>query len=167
MAAPETLEEIGHSDEADLYPRHVLKGCETALVLFSAAFFGRQDAYWVADAGLRATCLDTDADRLDQMADVYPTDWDFIEADVYEWAPAAESMSRHWDVVSVDCPSGHFDRCADLVPLWCALARRAVVLGCGLNRRDILVPSGWRLSETRKRSMYDGGVYWAVMEAGH
>lgn len=166
IAIPETLEEIRNDADGETYPQDRLAGAESALVLFSAGFFGRQDAFWIASAGLRAMCIDTDADRLDAMAAVYPTHWDFIEANVYEWAPAAAEMSRHWDVVSVDCPSGHFDRCADLLPLWCSLARRVVVLGCGQNRGSINVPAGWVLSDMRRRSNYDGGVYWAVVEAG-
>lgn len=163
IAAPETLEEIRDEFSGASYPHDVLVTGGTALVVFAAGFFGRQDAYWVAEANMRATCLDVDADRLDAMAAVYPTDWDFIEADAYTWAPAAVGQ---WDVVSVDCPTGHFEKCAELLPVWCRLASRAVVLGAGPNHDELAPPPGWRLLEARRRSNYvPGGVWWAVLEA--
>lgn len=162
IAAPATLEEIRDEEAGASYPCDVLAGCRTALVVFAAGFFGRQDAYWVAEANLRATCIDVDADRLDAMAAVYPTGWDFLEADAYVWAPR---QTGRWDVVSVDCPTGHFERCADLLPTWCRLAGHAVVLGTGPNHETLVIPEGWRLAEVRRRSNYVvGGVWWAVLE---
>ena len=163
IAAPATLEEIRDDHAGAVYPRAILGGCHTALVVFAAGFFGRQDAYWIAEANLHATCIDTDAERLDAMAAVYPTGWDFIEADAYRWV---ERATGRWDVVSVDCPTGHFEKCADMLPVWCRLATRAVVLGTGPNHDALTSPPGWRLLEARRRSDYvPGGVWWAVLEA--
>lgn len=155
-----TLETIRDSRGAALYPRRVLDGAETALVLFAAAFHGRQDAIHVADAGLAATCVDLDGGRLAEMEAAYPDGWEYVTGDVFEFAAQAE---RQWDVVSIDCPSNLFDECAGLLPLWCRLARRAVVLGCGMGT-DVLVPDGWRVTELLHRSSFRGGVYWAVVE---
>lgn len=163
MNAPASLAEVGREAEPALYPRRVLAGCETALILFASGFWGRQDGFWVADAGLRATCIDVDADRLDEMAALYPTDWYFVEADAYAWAPTA---SGRWDVVSADCPTGHFDRCAEMLPVFCRLAKRAVVVGAGPDRDAIVAPDGWEMTEFLWRSNYvRGGVHWAVLEA--
>lgn len=162
MNAPATLEAIRDAEGGELYPRHVLIGCETALVLFAAGFWGRQDAYWVAEAGLRATCVDTDGERLEQMRALYPGGWDFAEADAYAFAEATGQM---WDLVSIDCPTNHFERCADLVPLWCEIARQAVVLGTNRQlAREINPPAGWEKTEIRYRSDFAGGVYWATLE---
>jgi hypothetical protein len=148
-------------DEADQsYPTHLLPDCETALVLFAAAWHGRQDAVFCADAGLTATCVDLDDLRLDEMARLYPDDWTFVCADACDFA---EQTSGQWDIVSLDCFTNDFRRCAELLPLWCDLARKVVVLGTGPGVA-LSVPDGWRLSGLRHRSDFAGGVYWAVLE---
>ena len=163
MSAPATLDAIRDEAGRDLYPLRALEGCETALVLFAAGFHGRQDAYWIAEAGILGTCVDHDADKLGEMAAVYPPGWTFVPADVYEYAEATGEM---WDVVSIDCPSNHFERCAALVPLWCDLARSAVIVGASLDSwRKLNPPVGWQASELRLRSSFQGGTYWAVLEA--
>lgn len=155
-----SLDAIREQGAADLYPRHVLAGCKDALVLFAAAFHGKQDAVWIADAGLTATCVDVDQFKLMQMEDAYPDDWEFVCADVFEYAARTD---HQWDVVSIDCPSNLFVRCAEILPLWCLLARKAVVLGCE-GRTLAAIPDGWRETERLHRSNFAGGVYWAVIE---
>lgn len=154
-----TLEQVRAQSAPELYPRHVLPGCSSALVLFAAAWHGKQDAVWIADAGLTATCVDVDDDRLNEMADAYPDDWEFVAADVFDYTARTP---RQWDVVTIDCPTNLFDRCADLLPLWCLLARRAVILGCSVFT-DVVPPAGWATSERLRRSDFRGGVDWAVM----
>lgn len=160
MNAPATLGHVRDEGAGDSYPRGLLARCDNALVLFAAAFLGRQDAYWVADAGVRATCVDTDQARLAEMEALYPRDWQFIAADAFAYA---EGTDRRWDLVSVDCPSDAFEKCASLVGTWCSIAEVAVVLGNGLGVR-VVAPDGWRVTETRKRSDFVGGTYWAVLE---
>lgn len=156
-----SLDVIRDPAAAGLYPRRVLDGCESALVLFAAAWHGKQDAVWIAEAGLTGTCVDLDGEKLDEMAAVYPDGWEFAAEDAFVFATRAQ---RRWDVVSIDCPTNLFDRCADLVPLWCLLARKAVVLGSGSG---VVAdpPKGWRMTETVRRSSFNGGVYWTVLEA--
>jgi len=144
---------------ADVYPRTYLAGCETALVVFAAAFMGAQDAIWIHDAGLTATCIDNDQDRLDRMQNLYPGSWSFLNVDAYEWLETAEGA---WDVVSVDSPTGHFERCADRIGIFCKLARRLVVLGIGVDTH-VEPPEGWEVVECIKRSDHAGGVFWAVL----
>lgn len=160
MTGPATLEAVRSRAEPELYPTHLLDGCETALVVFAAAFHGLQDCVHIADAGLTATCIDNDAQKLLEMRHVYPVAWEFITEDAFEYAA---STPRQWDVVSVDCPTGAFVRCARIVEDWCNLARRAVVLGVG-KHTPLQPPQGWAVSEKRWRSDYDGGVYWAILE---
>jgi hypothetical protein len=155
-----TLDKIRDPKAARLYPRHVLAGCSDALVLFAAAFGGKQDAVWIADAGMVATCVDNDRQKLQAMRDAYPPNWVFVVADAFEYALRTE---YRWDVVSIDCPSNLFDRCAELLPLWCRIARRAVVLGCS-DSTEIVPPTGWERTEMLHRSSFQGGVYWAVIE---
>lgn len=155
-----TLDAIRQKGYAAIYPRQVLEGCESALVLFAAGFLGKQDAIWIADAGLTATCVDVDAGRLGEMEAVYPEGWEFVTADVFAYAMTTD---RQWDVLSIDPPTNLFEQCAAWLPRWCELARRAVILGCG-ESTDILPPSGWQLNDMLYRSSFQGGVYWAVLE---
>ena len=160
MNAPVSLEAICDLAAGDAYPRDLLAGCDTALVLFAAGFHGRQDAYWIQDAGLEATCVDLDADRLLEMQRLYPRSWKFRQAEAFEYAATTR---ERFDLVSIDCPTGAFQRCATLLELWCSLARLVVVLGCGPD--TYLEPHlGWAVTDMRKRSDFKGGVYWAVLE---
>lgn len=160
MAALAEFELIRSEADGQAYPREILSECRDALVLFAAGFLGRQDAFWIADAGLNAVCVDYRHEALADMQELYPAEWVFLQADIYR-------QPRHWeteaDLVSVDCPSGHFERCADLVGLWTQMARKYVVLGTGADV-EIEVPAGWRLNERRFRSDFAGGTYWAVLE---
>lgn len=156
-----TLDGIRASADGNVYPVDVLDRCSTALLLFSAAFYGRQDGVFVADAGVDATCVDVWSERLHDMAAVYPPSWEFIVDDAFGFAEATE---RRWDLVSVDCPTDQFERCSALVPLWCRLARRAVVLGTG-HGSEVSAPEGWRVTSVVRRSDFRGGVFWTVVEA--
>ena len=155
-----TLEQIRRGAGERLYPRHALAGCEDALVLFAAAFHGQQDAIWIAEAGMRATCVDLDGEKLNEMVLAYPEGWEYVTGDAFQYALMTE---RTWDVVSIDCPSNLFERCAELLPMWCLLARKAVVLGCGTDT-DLAAPEGWQITDRVHRSRNYGGTYWAVIE---
>jgi hypothetical protein len=160
MTAPATLEELRDEQAGRAFPRALLRRCNTALVLFAAGFYGRQDAFWVADAGLRATCVDNDQAFLGRMQKVYPNTWEFTQADAFFYATYTD---RRWDLVTVDCPSNLFDRCASEMETWCRIADTAVVLGTG---KDTVVetPPGWRFVGRRHRSDFVGGVYWTILE---
>jgi hypothetical protein len=156
-----TLAEVRAAAVGDeSYPIGLLERCDTALMLFAAGFHGRQDAIFAADAGLVATCVDVDRKRLQEMAAIYPGSWEFVVADAFEFA--SESAGS-WDLVSVDCPSGAFDVCAELAPRWCSLARVAVVIGTG-RKTIVAEPYGWQVTDVRRRSDFAGGVYWTVLE---
>ena len=142
------------------YPSEWLIGCETALVLFAAWFQGRQDAAWIAEAGLQATCVDVDEAKIAEMLPLYPSDWEFVVADAFWYAAIA---NREWDVVTADPWTNDFDRCADHLPDFCRIAKHAVVLATGVNT-VVAAPAGWRAAARFRRSSYDGGVFWTVLE---
>jgi hypothetical protein len=50
-----------------------------------------------------------------------------------------------------------------MLPEWCALANRAVVLGYGVDT-VVEAPAGWEVTERLRRSDFLGGVWWAVVE---
>lgn len=162
VTAPATLDEIRYLNAGAVFPGPLLKDCDTALVMFAAGFYGMQDAYWIADAGLTATCVDADGDKLEAMRRLYPDDWRFVRHDVYTF-PDGEPEGSQWDVVSLDPWTNEFSRCAEYVDLWCSLARRFVFLGTGLSTK-VEPPVGWRIRDVMKRTDYDGGVFWTVLE---
>jgi hypothetical protein len=160
---PLTFEQLRDPGTSNLFPRHLLRHGDTALVLFAAGFHGRQDAFWIAEAGMTATCVDLDKIRLHDMAAVYPPAWEFVVGDAFAFVEECAAEPHRWDVVTVDCWSNQFDACAAAAELWCSVARSAVVLGTG--RGTVVVPpDGWEISEVRHRSTYDGGVFWTVLE---
>jgi hypothetical protein len=97
------------------------------------------------------------------MAAVYPTAWEFVVDDAFAFAERCAPEPYLWDVVSVDCPTDQFQRCADMIGVWCDLARRAVVLGTG-SSSSVTAPAGWRITSVQKRSDFAGGTYWTVLE---
>lgn len=157
LTATTTVEEIRAGGDRALFPTEVLDGCRSALVLFAAAFLGRQDACWIEEAGITATCVDNDRQRLDEMLRVYPEDWTFVLGDVFDYL--ATSLHRY-DLVTVDCPSNMFDRCSDLAEGWCRLARHTVVLGTAPGAR-LAAPDDWRVTRTIRRSTI---ANWTVLE---
>ena len=161
MTAPATLDDIRDLHSGVTYPGHLMEGCETALLLFCAHWHGRQDAYWIADAGLVGTCVDVDGEKLAEMQAIYPAGWHYVEADVFEFP--VTNRGQQWDVVSLDPWTNQFNSCALHIDLWCSLARKLVVIGTGHDTK-IEPPDGWRITDVRKRSDYNGGVYWTVLE---
>lgn len=156
----------GLRDEAvgRTFPRSVLRGCETGLCLFAAGFLGRQDAVWMADAGLKVTCVDHDEPKLRQMMDLYPDSWSYRAYDVFEYVTTIRQFVVKFDVVTVDCPSNMFGEAVEYLPEFCELALRAVVLG-STPTEPIQPPVGWKVTQERKRSDYvPAGVYWTVLE---
>lgn len=143
------------------YPSHLIKRGDSALCCFAAAFIGKQDAVWLHQAGVNmATCLDSDADALDRMKTIYPSHWEFVCADVFDWTAAT---SRTWDVLSLDPPTNLFQITADHIERWCTLAREAVILGIGKDT-ELISPAGWHVVSVRKRSSFMGGTYWAALQ---
>ncbi len=154
-----TYESIRNEEDGKNFPRDVLYGMEDALVFFAAGFYGSQDAFWIAEAGMRATCIDIDAAKLEAMKAVYPNDWTWIVANVWE----DDVTYPEADVVTVDCGSQDFERVAAYADRFCALARHFAILGTGENSM-LVAPPGFELNRLIKRSDYAGGTYWAALE---
>lgn len=147
----------------DIYPDEKLQGLATAFVGFCGGFDGRQDCAHIAEAGLEATCVDRSAARLEGMQDLYPAGWRFIEADVYEYAAQRYAQGARFDVVSLDPYTSQFQECADRLGLWCGLARAVVVMGTG-RLTEFKVPEWWSVTDRVRRSGYQGGTFWSVLE---
>jgi len=159
-AAPTVLRDIEHLYCGSVFPGpQYFEGCETALCLFSAAWHGRQDAYWIAKYGMRGWCVDLDRGRLDEMKAVYPEGWGFFPGDAFEYVKAVQP--GFFDVITLDPFTNLFEKCADMLPTWCELANRVVVLGHGNYRlTEPPAPEGWSQVAKVKRSDFKGGIYW-------
>lgn len=158
MGAVKTLQSLRGPDMR--FPHRVLVGNDSALVVFCAAFLGRQDAYWIAKAGLVATCVDEDRLKLLEMEQMYPESWSFVCQDAFTFAANAR---RQWDIITLDPFTHDFERVADSIETWCGLARRAVVVGTGVDT-IIEEPYGWEITSVERRSDYEGGVFWTTLE---
>lgn len=149
-----------------LYPVHLLEGCETGLCLFAAAFLGQNDAAHFEEAGVRTTCVDTDAERLGQMAFNYPSTWRFVPMDAWEYAERWAAYGWQWDAVSVDPFTGDpMKKALGTLDLWTSLARKFVTIG--VATREPLAPSalhrsvpGWRASLLPRSAL----ASWLVLE---
>jgi hypothetical protein len=150
--------------EARPYPTHLLEGCETGLVLFAAAFLGHNDAVHFAEAGIDTTCVDTDGERLEEMAQLYgaPSDvWSFHKADAWVFAENCWAFGDVYDAVSVDTFTGDaMHRSLASLGLWCSLARKFVTVTITDDVESINVPEGWT-SSPYPRSDH---VSWPVLE---
>lgn len=148
--------------DASVFPIDVLEGAESGLVLFAAAFLGRNDAIHYAEAGVPdVTLVDIDGERLEEMRALYRSpSWEWLERDAFAFAREAREAGRVWDVVSVDTFTGEaLERSVGDLEAWTSIARRAVVV---TSRRTsaYVIPDGWR-SRRVKRSVL---VEWLVLE---
>lgn len=145
------------------YPAELLEGAESGLILFAAAFLGRNDAIHFAEAGVpNVTLVDIDGERLREMADLYrdPT-WTFSEADAFAFARFARLVGSKWDVVSVDTFTGTAtDRSLNELEQWTEIANRAVV--ATIAGAGAVVPSGWTWSIVEREGPTDAN--WLVLE---
>ena len=145
-----------------MYPREALRGLRTALVGFCAAFLGRQDCAWIEEAGLTATCVDPDADRLDEMHELYPEQWSFVRDDVYRYAQTLYVFGYQFDLVSLDPPTNQFTRCADNAD---SGARWPAAWSCsvrGVTPLSAPRTAGRSAPRTTARTSR-GGVYWTTL----
>jgi hypothetical protein len=147
----------------DTYPRERLKGVSSALMGFCAAFMGRQDCIWVADAGIKATAVDTELEHLELMRVAYPDGWEFVNADVYDYAAKRYAEGVSYDLVSLDPSTNQFGEVAALCALWCSIADKCVIFGTDQDT-EINPPFGWREADRVFRSVKYGGTYWAILE---
>jgi hypothetical protein len=156
-----TLEHVAM--QARPYPSHLLEGCKSGLCLFAAAFLGHNDAIHFAEAGIDTMCVDTDRERLREMAALYPDSWSFQAADAWQFAEIW-SGGFQWDAVSVDTWTGDLMlRALGSLDLWCSLARKFVTCTITHEIDDLPQIDGW-LPWLSPRS---GNVDWLVLEATH
>ncbi len=136
-----TYDEV--NSNAQPYPAHLLPKDGTALALFSAGFHGWNDVIHMVRKRMYVTCVDTDADRLWEMAEIYPQPMAYHVDDAWEFAVEAVERGREWDVVSIDPFMGDAaEKAWASIGLWSSLATKLVTLTVDPNR-PIWAPFGW------------------------
>lgn len=129
--------------QARVYPGYLLPRGGTALSLFCAGYHGWNDTIHFQRHNMRCDCVDTDADKLWEMAAVYPQGWAFWVMDGWDFAEKAAAQGQVWDVVSVDTWLGELaDRSMQTLDLWTSLARELVTVTIPVGARPG-VPDGW------------------------
>jgi len=125
------------------YPAFLLPKGGTGLCLFSAGFHGWNDVIHMARKQMTVTCVDTNPDKLWEMAQIYPEGWEFEVADAWDWAERAVQAGRKFDVVSVD-PffGGAAEHAWETLYLWVTLAKKLVTLTVHTDTQ-LNVPTGW------------------------
>ena len=153
------------------YPKQLLAGADSGLLLFASGFGGANDGHWFREMGVpQMTAVDIDEETVVAVERLYPPDWDWVIGDAFEFALDAAERHQLWDVVSADLPSSMPLQMVDDLPLWCAIASRFVistVMRHNFPGRPVLSqlpppPRGWRYQQLIKRSEHRGGVYWLV-----
>lgn len=136
-----TFEQINRN--AQPYPAFLLPERGTALALFSAGFHGWNDVIHMARKQMAITCVDTDADKLWEMATIYPDPVEYVVSDAWQFAKDARDAGRTWDVVSVDPFLGTASyRARESLADWCSLANVLVTFTVALDS-PMWAPAGW------------------------
>ena len=135
------------------YPTDLLARYETALILFAAGFYGKNDGAWIADAGIKATCVDSDKTTLREMKRHYPKDWLFVHGDAFKWAT---DCPYQYDLLSIDPPMQYSMSCLVYLEQWEKLAKKTIVLG---TQRSTIIDwdlnpahPGWAVDEVMYRN---------------
>jgi hypothetical protein len=158
IVRPETFDALNR--EAQPYPSFLLpKDGGTALSLFAAGFWGWNDGIHLIRAGMTIDFVDTDADRLLEMASLMPEGHAFHVDDAWEFSERAMENNRGWDVVSVDPFMGNLaERAMESFDLWLEMARKMMTLTVksGVDLPEI---EGWTASYFPRNA----AVGWLVM----
>jgi hypothetical protein len=152
------------SRHARVYPGWLLPYGGTGLILFAAAFYGRNDAIHFARKHMACDCVDVDATNLNRMRAVYPDTFTFHHGDAWEFATGAAGRCESWDVVSVDPFLGDAAaRASDTINLWCRLACHLVTLTIEKDQVETIdIPAGWA-GDYLPRTL-DGRVGWLILQ---
>jgi len=143
MSTTEILTYDDLNREARPFPSYLLSSHSTALALFAAGFHGVNDCIHFARRNMACSCVDINADRLWEMATIYPEGWAYYAEDAWEFAERMAADGRQWDVVTVDC---FFDDATekvwDSLELWLSLTCEALLI-TARPYTELDVPEGW------------------------
>jgi hypothetical protein len=156
QAPPDSLDELRKENAKTPFPKFVLRNCDSALMLFCAGFYGKNDCVWVEQANVKdVTAVDTDASKLRVMQELYPPGWKFACADVYRFTVGATSQALKFDLVVADVPLTQFEYSKDWYKSWCWLSDRYVLITAEAEPLVSVVgllPRDWKVKGTIQRT---------------
>ena len=166
------------------FPVALSHECANAICFFCAQFYGKNDVIHLSTAGMEdVTLVDLDDAKLAIMKSIYPQGWTYRIGDAYAVAAELNQENTRFDLVVCDpyssaAPTVLFDKFEDFFGIaekyfvtlvsQPMLSKRSIVadagaLGdhlCEIHGRDI------RVLDLIKRSSHEGGIFWAVLQAG-
>jgi hypothetical protein len=176
-AAPVNLDQVRAKATPHVFPTDLLRGLDSALLVFCAGFLGANDGIHVHDAGIpNVVGIDNNPDMCDTMRALYPA-WDIRTDDVYSWLAHVDNerrQGRHrdrYDIVIVDCQTSQSELTHRLIRHYTALAKRTVVTGVMPDTirqhnlgslRSPYLPPGWALTRLTRRNA--AGAHWLVAQ---
>lgn len=167
-APPLTLDDVRRESRPDLFPVAALDGCRTALAIFSAAFYGRQDVIHLWDAGLDVIAVDTDVKKLRLMQSLYSSEPHPLAVrvvDAGEFMTRAFSVEKSWDVVTFDPWTQTIAKLWAGLPHFSILAARVLIVGAtAVEVAEARSLEGFSGPVFLKRSDHAGGIFWAVFK---
>lgn len=158
---PTSLDEIRRLGNRATFPQNLLSYCDSALMLFCAGFYGANDCIWVQHHGIRRVRgIDVDDDKLRVMRKLYPPNWWFSHADVFESIP---SMLKKYDLVVADPSINLVQRLLKRVRCLTDLSEKFVVVTIqGTVEYDWTLPSDWYIRGYHLRNQ--AGTCWMILE---
>ena len=85
------------------FPTDAIKDKRNALCLFCARFYGRSDVIHVYDIRPdHMTLVDNDAQSIDDMKLIYPSDWSYVKNDYREFLRQAAESKASYDLIVCD-----------------------------------------------------------------
>lgn len=173
MIATASVLGLGEPDvEALAFPRDVLVGVESALILFASGRGGATDGRWFAEAGIdNVTLVDWDSETLGPMKARSPENWTSLCVDVRRFENI--NRSSKWDHVSADPPSQLAPEIVERIPRWLRDASKSATITVyrhcfagepSLDAPELVPPAGWVFTRLIKRGEFRGGIYWLVAE---
>lgn len=174
MTAPELVDVLGLGEpdaEARAFPREILEGVRSAVILFASGRGGRADGRWLAEAAIADVLLvDWDWKTLGPMLGKAPNSWRGSSVDLFQIGDHELPQADH---VSADPPSQRAPEILEALPRWLAIARRSATITLyrhcfagepSLEAPELVPPAGWLFTKLIKRGDFRGGIYWLVAE---
>lgn len=165
---------LGEPDaEALAFPREILNGVESALILFASGRGGAADGRWLAEAGIQdVDFVDWDTETLNPMMQLVPRTWQAHALNILEHYDRI-APGKSWEHLSADPPSHLAPIIFGQLPEWLSRAaisatitlyRHCFIGEPSLDAPELVAPVGWVFTKLIKRSDFRGGIYWLVAE---
>jgi len=114
----------------------VFEGCQSMAIFFCAAFYGEHDAIYALTHNVpEVTLIDIDEEKMNEMKNIYPTNWEFITGDAPQIASRFLKEGKTFDIVTCDPWSPYTPKILNeyFVDFWKLANKYFMVGGCDLE----------------------------------